>query len=475
MSRSKQNYTNKNQNNNLPVNNLNVLNPSMREILKLEENDIEDSDLLAKYRKEKNDYEGEDGNIDKNLMHIHRLSSRKKEIGRMRSKLINENINQEKYTEEVFINREKAEKMAENIFKRRLKHINKSRDDKLTKSNSQFISAKPQMKESSKSFLVRSGTQNGISVNKRNNKDENKQNLLDRVNMRKSELNPDNYRRRNNPEKPEVTAQNARNRNNSNYNTQTSYSSKSYSNIRDSKRGNQNDRDVRDNKAEKENINVNIRGIEEKEVKQYKYKRSFKNSIPISTTSSHIVYSSKTSKTQASRAIPTGPINQKNQSNYTQRGIRTSIPIPIPSKNNIKKELSFQKLSDNMSKGQRKTYQPNTSRNEIKSNNTRNQKVEQKNTPIGKTNSSLTVSTVGTRRNGTSQNLKIESVKVENKYQKTVVSKQNGNERIKTEDNSKVSFKRRNNNSENKINNTESGKKININTSTTSSRKRGQQ
>jgi len=128
-----------------------------------------------------------------------------------------------------------------------------------------------------------------------------------------------------------------------------------------------------------------------------------------------------------------------------------------------------------MSKGQRKTYQPNTSRNEIKSNNTRNQKVEQKNTPIGKTNSSLTVSTVGTRRNGTNQNLKIESVKVENKYQKTVVNKQNGNERIKTEDNSKVSFKRRNNNSENKINNTESGKKININTSTTSSRRRGQQ
>lgn len=475
MSRSKQSYANKSQNNNLPVNNLNVLNPSMREILKLEENDIEDSDLLAKYRTEKNDYEGEDGNVDKNLMHIHRLSSRKKEIGRMRSKLINENINQEKYTEEVFINREKAEKMAENIFKRRLKHINKSRDDKLTKSNSQFISAKPQLKESSKSFLVRSGTQNGISGNKRNNKDENKQNLLNRVNMRKSELNPDNYRRRNNPEKPEETTQNARNRNNSNYNTQTSYSSKSYSNIRDSKRGSQNIRDTRDNKAEKENINVNIRGVEEKEVKQYKYKRSFKNTIPINTTSSHIVYSSKTNKTQASRAIPTGPINQKNQSNYTQRGIRTSIPIPIPSKNNIKKELSFQKLPDNMSKGQRKTYQPNTSKNENKNNNTRNQKVEQKNTPIGKTNSSLTVTTVGTRRNGTNQNLKIESVKVENKYQKTAVNNQSGNERIKTEDNSKVSFKRRNNNSENKISNTESSKKIISNTSTTSSRRRGPQ
>ena len=161
MSRSKQNYSNQNQNNNLPLNNLNVLNPSMKEILKLEENELDDIDFLKQYKQNKNDNEGEDG-IDKSLMHIHRLSSRKKEIGRMRSKLINENVKQEKYTEEVFINREKAEKMAENIFKRRLKHINKSRDDKLTKSNSQYITTKPQLKESNKSFLVRSGTQNGI-------------------------------------------------------------------------------------------------------------------------------------------------------------------------------------------------------------------------------------------------------------------------------------------------------------------------
>jgi hypothetical protein len=474
MSRSKQNNTNKIQNINFPVNNLNVLNPSMREILKLEENDI---DLLAQYRTRNNNYEGEDG---KSLMHIHRLSSRKKEIGRMRSKLINENINQEKYTEEVFINREKAEKMAENIFKRRLKHINKSRDDKLTKSKSQFLAAKPQLKESSKSYLVRSGTQNGISGNKRNNKEENKQNLLNRVNMRKSELNPDNYRRRNNAEKPEEYTQNTRNRNNSNYISQTNYSSKSYSNIKDNKRVNvQSTRVIKDSKAEKENINVNIRGIEEKEVNQNKHKRSFKNTIPINNTSSHIVYSSKTNKTQASRAIPTGPIIQKNQSNCTQRGNRVSIPIPNPSKNNIKKEISFQKLPDNMPKGQRKTYQPKILQNENKNNNTRNQKVEQKNIPIGKTKSSSTVTTVGIRRNGTNQNLKIETVnqplKVENKYQKEVANKQNGNERVKTEDNSKASFKRRNNNSENKICNTESSKKIIVNTGTTSSRRRGPQ
>jgi hypothetical protein len=117
--------------------------------------------------------------------------------------------------------------------------------------------------------------------------------------------------------------------------------------------------------------------------------------------------------------------------------------------------------------------------NENKNNNKRNQKVEQKNIPIGKTKSSSTVTTVGIRRNGTNQNLKIETVnqplKVENKYQKEVANKQNGNERVKTEDNSKASFKRRNNNSENKICNTESSKKIIVNTGTTSSRRRGPQ
>jgi len=464
MSRSKQNYSNQNQNNNLPSNNLNVLNPSMKEILKLEENELDDIDFLKQYKQNKNDNEGEDG-IDKSLMHIHRLSSRKKEIGRMRSKLINENVKQEKYTEEVFINREKAEKMAENIFKRRLKHINKSRDDKLTKSNSQYITTKPQLKESSKSFLVRSGTQNGNLGVKKNNKDENKQNLLNRVNERKSELNPDNYRRRNNAEKPEENAPNARNRNNSHYTVQTNYSSKSYSNVGNNKRGNsQNAQIIRDTKAEKENINVNlnIKGFEEKEIKQYKYKRSFKNSIPINThhdnvigkTSSHVEYSSKTNKSQTSRAIPTVPIpiNQKMQSNNTQRG-RTSIPIPIPNPSkNIKKELSFQKLPDkmnNLSKGQRKTYQPSKIQNEIKNNNTRNQKAEQKNTYINKANSSMSITTVGNRRNGNNQNLKIDPVKqplkIENKYQNVIVNKQSGNERVKTEDNSKASFKRWNN------------------------------
>lgn len=413
MSRSKQNNTNKNVNNNLPVNNLNVLNPSMREILKLEENDFGDPDVLAKYRQDNNDYEGEDGNLDKNLMHIHRLSSRKKEIGRMRSKLINENVQQEKYTEEVFINREKAEKMAENIFKRRIRHMNKSRDDKLTKSNSQFIAPKPQLKESSKSFLVRSGTQDGISGDKKNNKDESKQNLLNRVNGRKSELNPDNYRRRNNAEKPEENAQKTRNKNNSNFISQTNYSSKSYSNIRDSKRGNsQNVRNDKNIKAEKENINVNIRGIEEKEVKQYKYKRSFKNTIPINNshniginnTSSHIVYSSQTNKNQTNKTIPTGPINQKTQSNYIQRGSRTNIPIPNPPKNNIKKELSFQKLPEkinNIPKGPRKTYQPNKIQNEIKNNYTRNQKVEQKNSITKNNSSNMTITIVDRRRSGT--------------------------------------------------------------------------
>ena len=111
MSRSKQNHTVKNYMNGLPgsvADNLNILNPSMKEILKLEDN--EDVDILEIYRQENNFGDEDDPNVDKRLMHVQRLSTRKKEIGKMRSKLINSNTKQDKYQEEVNIDRGKAEK-----------------------------------------------------------------------------------------------------------------------------------------------------------------------------------------------------------------------------------------------------------------------------------------------------------------------------------------------------------------------------
>ena len=259
MSRSKPNHTGRSQINGLrggAADNLNILNPSMKEILKLENNDYDEADILEIYKQANNIGEEDDPNVDKRLMHVQRLSIRKKEIGKMRSKLINSNTKQDKYQDEVDIDRGKAEKMAENIFKRRLKHLNKIQDKELSKSNSEIMDVKPNLLGSSKSFLVRLSSQAGYSQNKKGSKDnkgDNKQNILNKVNERKAELNPDNYRRRNNEEKSEDKTKNngRRNNSNSNYISQNNYSSKSYSNIRDNKK--ENSQEVRNNKVEIEN------------------------------------------------------------------------------------------------------------------------------------------------------------------------------------------------------------------------------
>lgn len=510
MSRSKQNHTVKNYMNGLPgsvADNLNILNPSMKEILKLEDN--EDVDILEIYRQENNFGDEDDPNVDKRLMHVQRLSTRKKEIGKMRSKLINSNTKQDKYQEEVNIDRGKAEKMAENIFKRRLKHMNKTRDKELSKSNSEIMDAKPNLFGSSKSFLVRLSSQGGNSLNKKDNKDnksENKQNLLNKVNERKADLSPDNYRRRNNAEKPEDKTKSigGRNNSNSNYISQNNYSSKSYSNIRENKR--ENSRDVRNNKVEIENKSKNLnnrRGNDQKVDNQNK--RTYKNTIPISNYSntnnqinktssySHIAYTSQTNKNQtyqtnqSNRGNPPNQTYQKIPNNNAQRGNRSNIPLPNPSKNSMRKELSYQKLPENKndkSIGQRKTYQPTAMQNVIKSNYTRKPVEEHKS--VYHNNSSVTVTTVGRRRNETTQNIqsnkssikvepKNQPQKMEPKYQKVVVNRKNGNERAKTEDPAKVVVRRRNNNNENKSINKDNNRKIVVNTSTTSGRRRGPQ
>ena len=502
MSRSNQNQTGRCQINGLPGASSDILNPSMKEILKLEKNDYGEEDLLEIYKLENNMDKEDDPNLDKKLKTVQRLSTRKKEIGKMRSKLINSNTNKDKYQEHVNIDRGKAEKMAENIFKRRLKHMNKTKEKELSKSNNEIIDDKPKVLESSKSFLVRLSPQGGYPLNEKDsqeNKSENKQNILNKVNERKTELNPDNYRKRNNEEKPEDKTNNIRRRNNSNNVSQTIYSSKSYSNIRDNKR--ENNREVRNNKVEIENKskNMNNRRGNDQKVDNLN-KKTYKNTIPISNynnnqmskafSSSNIVYTSQTNKNQtnqANRGNRGNPPNQAYQKipiNNAQRGNRSNIPLPNPSKNNLRKELSYQKLPESKnvnSTTQRKAYQTNVVQNGIKSNYTRKPVEEHKNGYLN--NTSATVTIVGRRRNETNQNnqnnIKVEPKKqpqkVEVKYQKVVVNQKNGNERAKTEDPSKVIVRRRNNNNENKSNNKDNNKKIIVNTSTTSGRRRGAQ
>ena len=239
----------------------------------------------------------------------------------------------------------------------------------------------------------------------------------------------------------------------------------------------------------------NRRGNDQKVDNQNK--RTYKNTIPISnynnnqinkaSSSSHIVYSSQTNKNptnQSNRGIPPNQAYQKIPINYSQRGNRSNIPLPNPSKNNMRKELSYQKLPEkknDKSIDQIKAHQPIVIQNGIKSNYTRKPVEEHKN--AYQNNSSVTVTIVGRRRNETNQNnqsnVKVEPKKqpqkVEAKYQKVVVNRNNGNERAKTEDPSKVIVRRRNNNNENKSIIKEDNRKVVINTSTTSARRRGPQ
>ena len=168
-------------------------------------------------------------------------------------------------------------------------------------------------------------------------------------------------------------------------------------------------------------------------------KRTYKNTIPISnynnnqisksSSYSHIVYSSQTNKNQTNQTNQTNQANRGNRgnppnqayqkitTNNIQRGNRSNIPLPNPSKNNLRKELSYQKLPESKnvnSTAQRKAYQPNVVQNVIKSNYTRKPVEEHKN--AYQNNSSVTVTTVGRRRNETNQNNQ-NNIKVETRKQ----------------------------------------------------------
>lgn len=107
-----------------------ILNPTMKEVAKLVDNSIDDdeTDILGKFKKDQ--AHNEENDIDdilergKSLNFVHRMSIKKIELGRMRSKLISTSAKKDKYADEVNIDKARAEKMADKFFKKRLKHIN---------------------------------------------------------------------------------------------------------------------------------------------------------------------------------------------------------------------------------------------------------------------------------------------------------------------------------------------------------------
>lgn len=192
-----------------------IFNPTMKEVAKLVDETIDenDFDVLGEFKKKQNQNEDNEENENKNdenledgksLKHIHRMSMRKIELGRMRSKLINTSAKIDKYAEEVNIDKARAEKMADKFFKRRLKHIDLEKLRVNSEENFKNRSLKfqyPDFVEFNKNFIHRLEKKNSTSQQKIKNL---------KYNTQKNKESIENYQNKNKNINKDINADNKR-------------------------------------------------------------------------------------------------------------------------------------------------------------------------------------------------------------------------------------------------------------------------
>ena len=157
---------------------------------KNENNAQEDKDYLAEFNEKKKlekkeekkengnnddlkiyDDEEEDEYFNQPLMKVHRMSMKKKELGRIINNLKKLNVKKPESISNVTIDRNKAQQMAQNFFKRRLTYFNKIRTNSESndKNISDYVSSKP--KRNFKNILSdNSEINNNFSQEKNNTK-----------------------------------------------------------------------------------------------------------------------------------------------------------------------------------------------------------------------------------------------------------------------------------------------------------------
>ena len=331
-------------------NELEILNPTMKEIEKLEKESIDDNepDILGDFKKnhEKDGNKVVNFEIDKEedeafINHIHRMSMRKVEIGRMRSKLITNSFSKDKYVDEVNIDKDRALKMADNIFKRRLKFLNKNKEKsgdfpKNTSENFQF-SPQPFIKR----LISRIDTEGNDTNNKINVKKNEVIGLADdyKDKVTKTEHNIENYAAKsNNKTQKETNAVEIKVNLNANANINTNKNankktlsrgnlySKSYTNIRNnnitiSTRGNRNNnQNLNQAGNQNTNKNDNRKDLENKDIKDRRLNRN--NNRVMSHTN---IFEAKRTNPQV---ITSPRVNEVNTSRRRPANITTEIKIP---------------------------------------------------------------------------------------------------------------------------------------------------
>lgn len=376
-----------------------ILNPTMKEISKLENdssiNDDDVPDVLGEFKKNNEENTDRKIEIDKEedeifINHIHRMSMRKLEIGKMRSKLISNSVNKDKYVDEVSIDKERALKMADNIFKRRLKHINKNKIIELEsrKNNSDIIQFSPQ--PFIKRLIGRIDTESNSFSEKINKKKEEiiGSNNDYKNNVTKTEHNIESYTsNNNNKDKKDQKNNKIEVKTNLNTLSKNNINSRSYTNIRENKvetsKGNRNNNQNMKRPNEKKNININIninnnkndksKGIAYNDIKEYRYNRN--NHLPNSQTNSlkNIAKVNNTSNTSPnvviSSSINSGNTSRKNATNITKINSPNISTSNSPKANN---NISINHRSNNMTSISSKSNNNPTSNsprsNNIKSN-----------------------------------------------------------------------------------------------------------
>lgn len=365
-------------------NDLVILNPTMKEIEKFEQDTIDDDDeldILGDFKKSHERDENKDVKLEIDneedeayINQIHRMSMRKLKIGRMRSKLIHTSLSKDKYIDEVNIDKERAVRMADNIFKRRLKFLNKIKSEKdFNKNTSGNFQFSPQP------FIKRLLSGNDLESNDINSKINEKRtentNSVDKYknNVIKTEYNVESYDNKSNNRRQKVT--NAKEINaNANKNTITNPNIKtltrgninynSYTNIRNnnitiSTRGNRNNnQNLIQNGNRNVNVNVNVnkidnrKAMENKDIKDKKLNRnnnrvmSHTNIFEVNRTNPQIINSPRINEANTSsrrQANITNITTEKNISNISSpRSPRNIIinnikanAIASPTRNNV--------------------------------------------------------------------------------------------------------------------------------------------
>ena len=451
-----------------------ILYPTMKELEKLEklEKDTineDEPDILGDFKKshEKDENKVVNFEVDKEedeafINRIHRMSMRKVQIGKMRSTLISTSYTKDKYVDEVNIDKERALNLADNIFKRRLKFLNKKKDKysdypKNSSGNFQF-SPQPFIKR----LISRIDTEGNEINNKINEK---KDEIIGKAddyknNVAKTEHNLESYASKNNNEaQKETNAKEIKVNINTNAYTNTNrkalsrgnINSKSYTNIRSnnntiSTRGNQNsNQNSIQTENQNSNKNDNIKAVENKDIKDKRLNRnnnrvmSHANIFEANRTIPQVTTSSRVNEVNTSRRRPaniTTEINipnisssrsprnansikvnvltnttktNANQVPNTTRGNRGNnqskiAPIPLPL-DKMNKQMNNDQRGNNTSRGYNRS---NISkpleievRSNINSNTRRNQnKVESK---IVQKNDNKTLTNEPRRRNANNQ------------------------------------------------------------------------